>query len=99
MGAISCLDTNTKLNLKMHFSIKQIYLPEFIKTAHNSASDRYFFLKLAPLYSAHTELSIYAKNLTLMKISKRSLFLEQVTCGLGICKTPRCPLEPTLTNR
>ena len=55
-------------------------LPTWVhKNGHNSACGQYFFLKLAPLYSALTELSIYAKNSILMKISQQSLFLEQVT--------------------
>ena len=49
------------------------------KDCHNSTCDQYFSVKLAPLYLAHTELSIHAKNSILIKISQRSLFLEQVT--------------------
>ena len=32
------------------------------KNGHNSTCDQYFFMKLAPLDSAHIELLIHAKN-------------------------------------
>ena len=73
MGPISCSDICNLIQFK---SAYLIYLPEFIKVV---ITQDIFFLKLAPLYSAHTELSIYAKKSTLMKISQQFLFLEQVT--------------------
>ena len=50
---------------------------EFLATA--LACDQYFFVKLAPLYSVQTELSVHAKNPVLIKNFQCSLFLEQVT--------------------
>ena len=64
MGAINCSDIcNLIQNLIAYF--QKTNLPTWVhKNDHNSASDQ---LKLAPLYSAYTELSIYAKNSTFMK--------------------------------
>ena len=48
MDAIICSDICNiiiKFNFKMRISEKGIYLPEFIKNGHNSASDGYFFLE------------------------------------------------------
>ena len=53
-------------------------IPEFIEMVTTQFLID-ILMKLAPLYSAHIELCIYAKNSTLMKISQWSLFLEQVT--------------------
>ena len=55
------------------------------KNGHNSTYDRDFFMKLAPLDSAHTELSIHAKNSIFMKYPERSLFSEQVTYYYSPC--------------
>ena len=41
---------------------------------HNSAYDQYFFMKPAPLDSAHIELSIHAKNSIFIKYPEWSLF-------------------------
>ena len=49
------------------------------KNGLNSTCDQYFCLKHAPLDSAHTELSIHAKNSVFMKYPEWSLFSEQVT--------------------
>ena len=48
------------------------------KNGQNSTCDQYFFVKLAPLDSAHIELSIHAKNSIFMKYPKWSLFSYQV---------------------
>jgi hypothetical protein len=49
------------------------------ENGHNSARDQDFPLKLAPLHSAQTELSIHTKISLFMKNYEQSLFLEQVT--------------------
>ena len=54
-----------------------VYLPKFIKMVItqlviNSSP------KLGPLYSVHTELSIYAKNTILIKNFPKVLFLEHL---------------------
>ena len=38
------------------------------KNGHNLACDQYFFMKLAPLDSAHIELSFHAKNSVFLNI-------------------------------
>ena len=48
------------------------------KNGHNSACDQYFFMKLAPLDSAHIELSVHAKNSNFIKYPEWSLS-QQVT--------------------
>ena len=45
-----------------------------LKNSHNSTSGQYFFMKLAPLCLADTELLKHAKNSILMKNPKWSLF-------------------------
>ena len=53
------------------------------KNGHNFTCDQYFFMKLAPLDSAHIELSIHAKNSIFLKNCKWSIFPQQVTYFTG----------------
>ena len=49
------------------------------KKGHNSACDQQLFMRLAPLYSEHSGLSIHAKNSVLMKNPQWSLISQPVT--------------------
>ena len=62
----------------MHFPKNECTYPS-AENGHNSACDHYFFMKLAPLDLALTELSLHAKNSIFMKYPEWSLFSEQVT--------------------
>ena len=63
----------------MHIFPKMNVSTRLHKNGHNSTHDQYFFTKLAPLDSAHIELSIHAKNSVFMKNCKWSIFPWQVT--------------------
>ena len=48
------------------------------KNGHNSTCDQYFSLKLAPLFSVYTEISIHAKSTKFMKIPTSPISWSQV---------------------
>ena len=76
MGANNCSETYSLVIKILHiFQISNISTCVYNKNSHNST----FFMELAPLDSAHTELSIHAKNSFFMKYPEWSLFSEQVT--------------------
>ena len=51
-----------------------MYIPQCLKNSHNFTCGQYFFMKLAPLCSADTELLNHAKNSIFMKNPEWSLF-------------------------
>ena len=66
---------NLILNLiKMHIFRKTNVSTRLHKNGHNFTCDQYLFVKLAPLDSAYTVLSIHAKNSVFMKNCKWSIF-------------------------
>ena len=76
MDIISCLDVHNliqKIIINAYFPKIDI-LTLVYKNGHNLACVQYFFLKLSPVCSTQTELSIHAKNSILMKNPKWSLF-------------------------
>ena len=62
-----------------------MYLPECIKMVITPLVIDIFFMKLAPLDSAHIKLSIHAKNSIFMKYPEWPLFSEQVTFRVRTC--------------
>ena len=79
MGANNCSQTHTNLIKYAHFPKSKSNISTCVyKTGHNFTCDQYFIMKLTPLDSVHTELSIHAKNSIFMKYPE-SLFSEQVT--------------------
>ena len=70
---------NLILNLKVRIFRKTNVSTRLYKNGHNFTCDQYFFMKLAPLDSAHTELSIHAKNSVFMKNCEWSIFPYNIT--------------------
>ena len=62
------------LIIKNAYFLKNECITQLHKNGHNFTCDQYFFMKFAPLDSAHVGLSIHAKNSVFMKNCKWSIF-------------------------
>lgn len=82
MDIISYSDVYNLIIFNTYF-LKITIMTRVHKNGHNLACDQYFFLKLAPLFSTQTELSIHTKNSIFMKNPKWSqqvilIFMTQI---------------------